>query len=108
MIYEYRVYDAVAGRLPDVISRFRDHTVNLLEKHGAKNIGYWTSDVGGYSNQLIYILAFDSVEQREVIWKNFRADPEWAKVVVSSEANGPIVAKITNMIMNPTDFSQLK
>ena len=27
MIYEYRVYEAMLGKLPNVLARFRDHTV---------------------------------------------------------------------------------
>ena len=108
MIYEYRVYEAVPGRLPDVQARFRDHTVKLFEKHGMKNIGYWTAMVGDYSDRLIYIVAFDSLEQRERAWVGFRADPEWHRVVAESEANGPIVARVHNSFLTPTDYSPLQ
>jgi hypothetical protein len=96
------------GRLPDVQARFRNHTVALFEKHGMKNIGYWTANIGDYSDRLIYIVAFESVEQREKAWAAFRADPEWEKVVAESEANGPIVARLTNTLLTPTDFSPLQ
>lgn len=108
MIYEYRVYEAVPGRLPDVQARFRDHTLGLFEKHGFKNIGYWTPSVGDYSNRLIYIIAFESVEQRERAWASFRADPEWHSVVAASEANGPILARAFNTLLAPTDYSPLQ
>ena len=42
MIYEYRVYEAAPGKLPELHARFRDHTLKLFERHGIKNIGYWT------------------------------------------------------------------
>ena len=108
MIYEYRVYEAVAGKLENVQARFRDHTVALLEKHGAKNIGYWTSEVGDYNDRLIYILAFESLEQRQHAWAGFRADPEWHKVRDESEKDGPIVARVMNTILKPTDYSPLQ
>ena len=108
MIYEYRVYEAVPGRLADVQARFRNHTVKLFEKHGFKNIGYWTPNVGDYSDRLVYIVAFESVEQRERAWAEFRSDPEWQKVVAASEAKGPIVARITNTLLTPTDYSPLQ
>ena len=108
MIYEYRVYEATPGRLQDIVARFRNHTVKLFEKHGMRNIGYWTPNVGGYSNELVYIVAFEDVEQRERAWTSFRADPEWQKIVAETEANGPIVARISNMLLTPTDFSPLQ
>ena len=108
VIYEYRDYKAVPGRLADVQARFRDHTLGLFEKHGFKNIGYWTSDDDGYSDRLVYIVAFESVEQQERAWASFRADPEWKKVVAASEANGPIVAGVTSTLLTPTDYSPLR
>ena len=108
MIYEYRVYEAMPGRLPDLQARFREHTVALFEKHGIKNIGYWTASIGDYNNRLIYIVAFESLEQRERAWAIFRADPEWQKVAAESEANGPILARLTNTLLTPTDYSPLQ
>ena len=108
MIHEYRVYEAVPGRLPDVNARFRNHTLNLFEKHGMKNIGYWTPSVGDYSNRLIYILGFEDVAQRERAWASFRNDPEWQAVVAETEANGPIVARVTNTLLSPTDYSPMQ
>ena len=58
MIYEYRVYEAMPGKLPDLNARFRDHTLKIFERHGIKNVGYWTASVGDYSDRLIYIVAF--------------------------------------------------
>ena len=108
MIHEYRVYEAVPGRLPYVNARFRNHTLNLFEKHGMKNIGYWTPSVGDYSNRLIYILGFEDVAQRERAWAAFRNDPEWQAVVAETEANGPIVARVTNTLLSPTDYSPMQ
>jgi hypothetical protein len=108
MLYEYRVYEAMPGRLPDVSARFRDHTVKLFEKHGIKNIGYWTNGVGDYSDRLIYIVAFEDAAQRERAWASFAADPEWAKIVAASEANGKIVSRVYNSFLVPTDYSPLQ
>ncbi len=108
MIYEYRVYEAVPGRLQDVNARFRNHTLKLFEKHGMKNIGYWTPSVGDYSNRLIYILGFEDVGHRERAWAAFRDDPEWHAIIAETEANGPIVARVTNTLLAPTDYSPLQ
>ena len=41
MVYELRTYTAADGKLDALESRFRDHTMNLFERHGMKNIAYW-------------------------------------------------------------------
>ena len=108
MIYEYRVYETLPGMLPALHARFRDHTVKIFERHGIKNIGYWTSEVGDYTDRLIYIVAFEDAGQREQAWNSFRNDPEWQKVRADSEANGLIVRRVFNTLLNPTDYSPLQ
>ena len=108
MIYEYRVYEAMPGKLPELNARFRNHTLEIFERHGMKNIGYWTAEIGDYSNRLIYIIAFEDEGQRERAWAAFREDPEWQRVRAESEANGLLVARVTNTLLNPTDYSPLQ
>ena len=60
LLYEYRVYEAMPGKLDELHARFRDHTLELFEKHGIRNVGYWTVDVGDANDRLIYIVAFEA------------------------------------------------
>lgn len=105
-VYELRVYTAAAGKLPELLARFRDHTTKLFEKHGLKNVAYWTPvDEPGKSNTLIYILRHPSREAAASNWKTFQDDPEWKSVKEKSEANGKLVDKIESTFMAATDFS---
>ena len=63
MIYEYRVYEAMPGKLPALNARFREVTIRLFEKHGLKVVGFWESVVGT-SNQLHYMLSFQNLGDR--------------------------------------------
>lgn len=108
MIYEYRVYEAAPGKLPELHARFRNHTLGIFERHGIKNIGYWTSDAGDYSDRLIYIVAFEDGAHRERAWDAFRNDPEWQKVRADSEVDGPLTARVFNTLLSPTDYSPLR
>ena len=119
MIYEMRVYEAVPGRLPDIIKRFDTITLKIWEKHGIKQAGFFTTMVGDHSQQLTYFLAWEaasdaaedaweSLAEREKKWGAFMVDPEWLEARAGTEKNGPIVARISNQLLAPTAFSSVK
>jgi len=105
-VYELRVYHTAPGKLPDLLARFRDHTTKLFEKHGIKNVAYWTpADEPEKSNMLVYVVQHPSREAAAANWKAFQDDPEWKSVRDKSEANGKIVEKVDSTYMTLTDFS---
>jgi hypothetical protein len=109
MIHELRVYRSVPGRLPALLNRFDTVTCRLFEKHGIKQVGFWTVAIGeSSSSDLFYILQWESLADREKKWGAFAQDPQWIEARAKSEAGGPIVASITNTILTPTSFSALK
>jgi len=105
-VYELRVYHTYEGKLDDLLRRFREHTVKLFEKHGMKNVAYWTPTDEPLKNKtLIYILAHASREAATANWKAFGEDPEWKSVRDKSEENGKIVEKVDSTFLVMTDFS---
>ena len=106
MLYEYRRYRAVPGRLPDLNRRFRDTTVKLFAKHGIEQVGFWEAVVG-QTNELHYILRWPDMAERERRWSAFAADPEWLSAKAASEANGELVDHIVNSFWRPTDYSAM-
>jgi hypothetical protein len=105
-VYELRVYHTYEGKLNDLLRRFREHTTKLFEKHGIRNVAYWTPlDEPAKSSTLIYILAHPSREAAAANWKAFQDDPEWKSVRDKSEENGKIVEKVDSTYMVLTDFS---
>ena len=108
-VYELRTYTCNEGKLPDLLKRFREHTMTIFERHHMHNVGYWIpADEPRHSNTLIYIIWHDSRQAAEENWKAFRDDPEWQKVSKASEENGKIVTHVDSVFMSPTDFSQMK
>jgi hypothetical protein len=108
MIYELRVYRTVPGRMPNLLKRFNEHTLRIWERHGIRQAGFWTTLIGDSTNDLTYLLAWESLAERERKWNAFAADPEWLKVRAESEADGPINANVSNQILVPTAFSSVK
>jgi hypothetical protein len=105
-VYELRVYHAAAGKLPELLARFRDHTDKLFARHGMKSVAYWTPiDEPEKSNTLIYILYHPSREAAAANWKAFQDDPEWKAVKEKSEANGKLTDKIDSTFLALTNFS---
>ena len=107
MIYELRIYETIPGRLPALNDRFAQHTLGFFQKHGIHVVGFWTEDIGA-SNQLVYMLGFESLADREQKWNAFQADPGWHQVRAESEADGPINARVRNMILRPTSYSPMQ
>ena len=61
MIYELRIYRCVPGRMPALLSRFENETLRIWEKHGIRQAGFWTTLIGKSSQEITYMLAWDSL-----------------------------------------------
>lgn len=107
MIYELRIYEAVPGRLPDLNHRFANLTLGIWARFGIEQVGFWTAEVG-VSNELTYLLKWESMGERERIWSAFQADPEWQQGRAATEVNGPIVASVRNSFLRATPYSALQ
>ena len=108
MVYELRIYHPVAGRLPALLKRFETTTVHLFEKHGIRQMGFWTVAIGDSNQDLYYILVWESLADRDKKWATFQANPEWIEARRKSEEDGPLVASVVNSILAPTRFSVAK
>ena len=108
MIYEMRVYRCLPGRLPALLKRFETITLDIWARHGIRQAGFWTTLVGESHRDLTYLLAWDSMAERERIWNAFAADPAWLSARAETEKDGQIVETITNSFLQPTAFSSVK
>ena len=108
MIYELRIYELVPGKLPDLHRRFETITCKIWDRLGIKQAGFWTVLVGDSNQALYYLLAWESLADREKKWNAFQADPEWIAKRAETEKDGPIVAKVVNSFLQPTAFSSVK
>ncbi len=103
-LYELRTYHAESGKLDALLTRFRDHTCKLFEKHGMTNVGYWVP-AENTGNLLIYLLAYPDRAARDASWKGFLGDEDWKKAAAASEVNGKLVGKIEERFLTATAFS---
>lgn len=108
MIHELRIYHCAPGRLPALLKRFSTTTLGIWERHGIRQAGFWTTEIGPTNHALYYLLEWESLAERETKWNAFQADPEWIAKRAESEKDGPIVATLENIILKPTAFSSVK
>jgi NIPSNAP len=108
MIYELRVYRCLPNRMPALLKRFETQTLRIWEKHGIRQAGFWTTVIGESNLDLTYLLAWESLAEREKKWVAFQTDPEWIATRDASEKDGPIVATLASSILQPTSFSSVR
>jgi hypothetical protein len=93
------------------LKRFETVTLRVFEKHGIRQAGFRTTQIGASNTDLFYLLAWESLAERETRWAafaRFASDPAWLAARAGSERNGPIVASVKNTILQPTAFSTVR
>ena len=108
MIYELRIYHCMPNRMPALLKRFENVTLDMFRKHGIRQAGFWTTLVGESNQNLFYLLAWESLAEREKKWTAFATDPEWIAKRAESERDGPIVSSLSNQFLEPTAFSSVR
>lgn len=112
--FELRTYTATPGNLGNLNARFRNHTVELFEKHGMTNFAYFNlmEDQDGADTTLVYLLAHASKAAAKASFDSFRQDPKWKAARKESEkvGGGSLTAKggVKSVFLNPTDYSPTK
>ena len=103
-LHELRIYETMPGKLPALHDRFANYTYALQQKHDMDVVAYWTADVGA-DNQLIYMLGYPSMGDREKSFASFAVDPVWQKSLAESEREGPLLKRVTSRFLRPTDYT---
>ncbi|MEE2963633.1 MAG: NIPSNAP family protein [Acidobacteriota bacterium] len=102
-VFELRTYTTAEGKLPNLLARFRDHTMRIFERHNMENVAYWVPK--DTPNTLIYIISHASSQAATENWQGFRGDSEWPGV---AEASGVGRVQVESVFMDATDFSPTK
>lgn len=105
-VFELRTYTAASGKRDELLARFRNHTMDIFQRHGMENVAYWLPQDD--ENQLVYLLAFPSRFARNEAWREFDMDPEWQRVYEKSREDGPLVENVESTLLRPTDYSPLR
>ncbi len=107
MLHELRIYHCAPGRLPALLKRFETITLGIWQRHGIRQAGFWTVEIGPSNHDLYYLLEWQSLAERDQKWSAFIADPEWLAKRAETERDGPIITSFSNLILKPTGFSSV-
>lgn len=103
MIFEHRQYEVAAGRMNELIDRFKKHTVRLFFKHGIEPVLFHVLD--SEENYIFfYIVRFESREDMKKRWKSFLDDEERKAIWERSNSNGKLVLKIESRVFRPVSI----
>jgi hypothetical protein len=88
---------------------FEEGEIALFRKLEMRPVFFGETIVGRDMPNLTYMLAFDDLAAREKAWNTFASHPEWNKMKSQPGlSDGEIVSNISNWIVRPLAFSQIK
>ncbi|OWW20447.1 NIPSNAP family protein [Noviherbaspirillum denitrificans] len=103
MIYELKKYTPAPGKEAALKERFARVTLPIFKRIGIEVLHCFEDPKN--PNDLYYLTAFRTEQDRELAWKAFGADPEWKSAKAASETDGPLLAAQTSVDLRPTSFS---
>jgi hypothetical protein len=109
-VFELRRYESQSFlTLKRKVGMFNDGEAKIFERLGFRPVFFGETIVGPKQPNLQYMLSYENLAARDRLWQAFVTDPEWKKL--SSEPDlkdSEIVANITNTILAPLPFSDIR
>ena len=109
-VFELRTYESNNSKAAKrKVKMFDDAEIKIFRRCGMLPVFFAETLIGRNLPNLTYMLAFDDLAAREQAWKKFGADPEWLKLRAQPGLTDPeIVSNISNAILRPLPFSQIR
>lgn len=107
-IYEIRTYESpspVAAKKK--IQMFNEGgEIDIFKKTGLRPVLFGETIAGAAMPNLMYMLAFNNITERDANWEVFKNSPEWNKLK-NDPYYADTVSCITDVILKPAAFSQI-
>lgn len=109
-IFELRTYESNdAVTLQRKIEMFNTGEMQIFQRLGMNPVFFGEALVGDKLPHLTYMLAYDDLAARDRVWKAFGSDPEWLRLRAKPGlSDAEIVSNISNSILRPTAFSDIR
>lgn len=109
-IFEIRMYESNnSSTLRRKVNMFNSGEIAIFRRVGMVPVFFGEMIVGPRMPNLVYMLGYDDLAAREKAWRAFGSDPEWAKMrETPGWADAEIVSNISNFLVSPAPFSQIR
>jgi len=109
-IFEIRTYESnTSATLRRKVKMFEGGEIGIFRRLGMSPVFFGQTVIGRNMPSLTYMLAYDDLAMRDRVWKAFGADAEWQKLrAAPGNSDAEIVSNISNTIVRPASFSQVK
>jgi len=107
-IFELRTYESHSIRAAKKkIEMFNEGgEIAIFKKTSLQPVFFGETIIGPKLPNLTYMLAFDDMADRDKSWGVFGSDSDWKKLRANPEYKDT-VSNITDIILQPTDYSQI-
>ncbi len=107
-IFEMRTYESHNEIMAKKkISMFNEgKEIEIFRKTNLYPVFFGETVLGRQMPNLTYMLTFENMAMRDANWKDFVGSPEW-KELSAKEEYKDTVSNITDVILRPTDYSQI-
>jgi hypothetical protein len=106
-IFDMRRYespDIKAGKLK--VEMFNSGEIDIFRKTGLTPVFFGETLVGDRMPNLVYMVTFKDMAERDAAWDRFREHPDWKRMSAMEKYKG-IVSNISDNILRPASFSQV-
>lgn len=104
-IHELRMLTARPGELNELHAWFRNHDGNLLAVHGIKSTGFFVPAGENPDGRLLCLFEISRKAGITEAWQAVGHDPRVAAIDPTSEGSEALVAGVTSIPLEPTDYS---
>jgi hypothetical protein len=107
-IFEMRTYESHndSANLKKIEMFEKGGEIPIFRRVGLTHVFFGRNIVGAGLPSLTYMLVFPDLATLDKNWAKFREDPEWVKLR-AEPAYADIVSNISNVLLRPTDYSQI-
>lgn len=108
-IFELRTYESATDQdHKRKIEMMQSGEEKIFDDAGFFQVFYGDMLIGPRLPNLTYMLSYENLAAREKAWAAFGSAPAWKKMLADPRyAFEEIVSKITNIILTPTEYSQI-
>jgi hypothetical protein len=109
-VFELRTYESQSlSALRKKVAMFNDGEAQIFIRLGFRPVFFGETIVGARQPNLHYMLSFDSLDEHDKLWAAFVSDPAWQQLRSQPGLSDPeIVANISNVILRPLAFSEVR